>query len=612
MTRTWRAVLAALILVASPVAGVAQAPPDAASALEGLDEQIESWMDEWKVPGLGVSVVRDGRVVLARGYGVKDVESAAPATADTLFAIGSNTKSFTVTLLGMLAADGLFDWNTPVREYIPEFELHDEVATALMTPEDLVTHRSGLPRHDLLWLGTGLTRDELLARLKYLEPTQPLRYRYQYQNLMFMTAGILAERVTGASWEELTEQRIFAPLGMKTATVSVDDMQQAADFSYPHGHEGEGPPARIPFRNIDAVGPAGSVNASAREMANYVQFHLDYGRWQGEQLLPEATARSMQSPHMPITGPQLTAFFSGAEDGTLGDPSYGLGLMTGSYRGRKHVRHGGGIDGFISSMEWLPHDDIGVVVLSNTSSSGTVPGLVVRAVFDRLLGLEPIDWAGRSREAEAKARTAADEAREKRADRRHADTRPSHALEDFTGDYSHPAYGVAKVRLEADALQIEAVGFAAPLEHFHYDVFVVPDEIDGREPPIAGVTATFLYDTSGTVDRVTLPLQAGIDDIVFERLADAAMSELAFLEKLAGRYSLAGQVVSVGLRGETLTLDVPGQPTYTLVPKQGTTFGLKGLDGFSVEFDLAEGAEAASAATFHQPNGTFTAQRSED
>ncbi len=515
ITRRSAGMLMVLLLLAGPVfAGGA----DSRDAFDGFDEQVETWMGEWKVPGLGVSIVFDGEVILARGYGYRNLEDEVPATADTLFAIGSNSKSFTVTLLGMLADDGLFDWDTPVKEYMPDWRLHDPVATDLMTAKDLVTHRSGLPRHDLVWLQTGFSREELFSRLQYLEPTEPFRYKYQYQNLMFMSAGILAERLTGKSWETLIDERVFGPLGMGRANLSVGDSQKDADFSYPYIHRDEGAPERVPFRNIDAVGPAGSINASAREMAKYVQFHIDYGKVGDEQLLSEQTARAMQSPQMPISGPQLVAFFTGTEPGVLGDPSYGLGLMTGSYRGHKHVRHGGGIDGFISSMEWLPHNRIGVVVLSNSSGSGTVPGLVVRNAFDRLLGLEPIDWAGQARDSQAAAKVAAEQAEETATAERHQGTSPSHELDDYAGSFAHPGYGNAEVSLGQGEMRIAVVGFEGPLEHYHYDVFEVGEDLEGPTANLGGTKVTFLYDERGSVDRIAIALESSVADIVFERL----------------------------------------------------------------------------------------------
>ena len=438
----------------------------------------------------------------------------------------------------------------------------------------------------VLWYNNNeLTRAELIARFAHLELTEDLRAKFQYNNLMFMTAGYLAGNLNGTTWEEAVDERLFVPLGMERSNFSVEDSQKDDNFALPHG-ENDDVIELIPFRNIDAVGPAGSINSSAAEMAKYVQFHLDYGKVGDEQLLSEANARSMQSPQMVMTGPLAARVRDGDE---IGDPSYGLGLMVGSYRGRKHVRHGGGIDGFISAMEWLPDDRIGVVVLSNTSGSGTVPTLVVRNVFDRLLEMEPIDWASRARKREKEAKEQAEKAKGEDASGRKPNTSPSHASADYAGSYEHPGYGVAEVALDGESLSISAVGFNVPLEHYHYDIFSVPQGLEGQLESLGGLKVSFSYDKRGNIDRVALPLDGSIDDIVFARLGDASMNELPFLEKMTGEYVHAGVSVSVELRGGQLTLTVPGQPTYTLVPDRDTTFKVKGLTGFAVEFDLEEG-----------------------
>ena len=505
----------ALTLATTPLS--AQTPDP---RLDGFDQWVESVMAEWKVPGLGVAIVEDGKTVFARGYGWRNVEQQLPVTPDTLFAIGSNTKSFTATLLAMYVDEGALAWDAPIRTLLPEFSLHDPVATAQMTAVDLLSHRSGLPRHDLFWYATGKSRTELIAGLHHLEPSAPFRSKYQYQNLMFLTAGVVAERIGGKSWEELVEERIFRPLGMERANFSVDRMQQDDDFSYGYGAEQEIERVRrVPFRNIDAIGPAGSINTSARELARYVLFHLAYGKVGDTQLLKEDSARLMQRPQMVMTGPLQQRLQDGPE---IGDPSYGLGLMVGSYRGRKHVSHGGGIDGFISAMEWLPDEQIGVIALSNTSHTGTVPALVVRNAFDRMLGLEPIDWAARARKREAEAKQEAEEAKTADLAAAAPDTKPSHPLADYAGDYEHPGYGKASVRVHGDGLILEVVGIEFPLKHYHYDLFIVPYDL----PPSAdaagfgGVKIRFDYDDAGAINVVSVPLEPAISPIRFVRASD--------------------------------------------------------------------------------------------
>src|SRR5213596_3800183 len=205
----WLSVLLTALAARSVAAQASTAPRATPRALGGLDQFVAAMMTEWHVPGLALGIIQDGRVVLLKGYGFRDVDHKLPVTPRTLMAIGSNSKSFTVVLMGMLVDSGKLDWDKPVREYLPDFQLHDELASEAMTPRDLVTHRSGLPRHDLLWYGSPLTREEMLGRLRFLEPSREFRSYWQYQNLMFMTAGYLAGKLYGKTWEETARELVF-------------------------------------------------------------------------------------------------------------------------------------------------------------------------------------------------------------------------------------------------------------------------------------------------------------------------------------------------------------------------------------------------------------------
>jgi CubicO group peptidase (beta-lactamase class C family) len=465
-------------------------------------------MSAWHVPGVALGVIKDGHVLVARGFGLRDVEQKLPVTPRTLMAIGSNTKSFTVVLLGMLVDEGKLEWDRPILAYLPDFRLWDEYATTHITARDLVTHRSGLPRHDLVWYGRSYSRKGLYDRLRHLEPTVSFREKWQYQNLMYMTAGYLAERLSGRSWEELIRERIFTPLGMTRSNTSVTDLPKADDFAYAYAWR-DSALVRIPYRNIDAVGPAGSINSSVEDMLRYVQFRIDQGHWNGQQLLSKANEAEMQSGQMVAGGPGGSDVWPSIDLVT-----YGLGLAVGSYRGAKVVLHGGGIDGFISQMSWLPERKAGVVVLTNQGGNNPVPTLTLSAVYDRLLGLEPIDWAGKQRELEAMARQQADSARRAFAAARKPGTRPSHPLADYAGDYEHPGYGRLTVRAAGAGLELQLDGHRVPLGHYHYDVFEIGDA--GSLVPFRGVV-TFQTDAKGVVDRALVPLEQSLSPIAFLR-----------------------------------------------------------------------------------------------
>ncbi len=576
------------------------ATADEEPGLRGIDAFILSVMEEWKVPGLAIAVIKDDRVILSKGYGYRDVEKKLPVTPRTLFAIGSITKSFTVTILGMLVDEGKLDWDTPVREYLPDFRLYDPIATEHMTIRDLVTHRSGLPRHDLVWYGSHLSREEMVRRLRYLKPSKEFRSAWQYQNLMFMTAGYLAGRVMGTRWEELVRQRIFQPLGMRASNFSVTDAQRSDDFALPYDKVNDRI-ERIPFRNIDEIGPAGSINSNVEEMIRYVQFHINKGTYGGRQLLSRRNAEQMQTPQMVMPGSIQKLIYD-----ERGLASYGLGFMITTYRGHKVVTHGGGIDGFISLLSFMPDEKIGMIVLTNLSGANPVPIIVARNVYDRLLGLEPIDWANRIKEEQEKAKKAEEEAKKKRLAARREGTSPSHPLPEYAGRYEHPAYGTIRIEVKGSKLILSFREWTAPLRHVHYDIFRIPE---APRNPLGNMTVTFSYNKRGDIDRLAIPLERNVADIVFARVADESMRERSFLEPLVGTYELGSITVTVALRGEhTLTLTVPGQPTYELVPTRGTSFDIKGLHGFSVKFEK-DASGAVTQLIIYQPNGTFVAKR---
>ena len=481
-------------------------PIPIAEAFAGFDDFVTATMSEWHVPGLAVGVVRDGNVVLAKGFGYRDREARLPMTERTTMPIGSNSKSFTVTLLAMLVDQGVLEWDRPVREYLPDFRLYDDFATAEMTPRDLVTHQSGLPRHDHIWYGRSRTRTELFEKLRYLEPNASFRSRYQYQNLMFMTAGHLVERIAGTDWHRLIDERVFAPLGMDGSSTSIVDIPGSGNYGLPYVLQDDRL-ERVPFRNMDSMGPAGSINSNVIEMLAYVQTHVDGGTFAGRRIISEENSALMQQRQFAMPGE--------SEFHELGQVSSGLGLRVGSYRGRKMVAHGGGVDGFISSMSWLPRERIGVIVLSNRSGDmNPVPMIVAYNTYDRLLGLSEIDWNARHLKLQTEHRARAEETARALEARRVKGTQPSLELDSYTGLYDHDAYGSMEVRVRADRLEIVYDGFRLGLDHYHYDVFRI-----SSQPTLVPVTGlvTFATGESGAVTSMAIPFEPNGADIVFER-----------------------------------------------------------------------------------------------
>ena len=573
-----------------------RAQPDAAAALSGFDDFAAQAMKDWKVPGMAVAVVQNGKVVLLKGYGYRDVEKKLPVTPATLFSIGSITKSFTVTTLGMEVDEGKVDWDKPVREYLPGLRMFEPTVTEQLTLRDMVTHRSGLPRHDLVWYTSDFGREDLIRRLQYLEPNKPLRYTFQYNNLMFMTAGYLAGRLDGLSWEDVVRKRILNPLGMNGTTYSYKVSQNSPDFAfgYRKGRDLAAEVKRIPFDaqcpDGCAMGPAGEINSSAADMSKYLLLHLNGGKFEGRQLLSSSNASQMQTPQMVIQG--------APEFKEMSETSYGMGFFISGYRGHKQVEHGGNIDGFSAELGFLPNDQIGVVVLTNLDGT-PLPNIIAWNVFDRLLGMDQAPWSKRLLDAETKGKQSEEEARKKGYVGRKTGTHPSRDLAEYLGDYEHPGYGIISIAPDGDGFKMKFNLVSETLKHYHYDTFQVPEN---PFDPFEKVMVTFKSDTNGEITGVGMLLGGG-KETVFTRLPDKKLTERSFIEPFAGQYEVPGSPVpaTVELHGDhTLVLTFPGQPGLELVPQRGTTFGLKSLIGISIEFKRDPGGKV-SEAVIHSP-----------
>jgi CubicO group peptidase (beta-lactamase class C family) len=499
-----RVLFVLVLLFLSCFASAQQAKLRQTDKLEGLDGFIEKLRSEWNVPGLALGIVQDGKVVMANGYGYRNLEEKLPFTTKTLFPIGSTSKSFTALALAILKDQGKLDWDDRVRQYLPSYELQDPVASERMTLRDLLLHRSGLARHDMLWYSSDFTRKQVFDRLKYLEMGKGFRNTFQYNNLGYMTAGYVAGEVAGTSWEQLVRDSILAPLEMKTTNFSDAESQKSPDYALPYD-EVAGKVQRIPFVSAEAVGPAGEIHSSLDEVLHYAEMLLANGKYNGKQIVSEANLKTIQSPQIlmgaPSSYPELTP------------ASYGMGWVIQAYRGHRYVWHNGGLDGFYTLIALFPDDHLGVVVFTNRLDRSAAE-VLARNVFDRMLGLDPVAWNQRYHDDAVKAKAAeADEQKEIYADRK-PDTKPAHPLADYAGTYTHPAYGTVTIWLEGDHLRFALNRLSAPLEHFHYEVFIVPH----AEPKLGDLKLRFETGMAGTVESVAVPLEEDIHEIVFQRV----------------------------------------------------------------------------------------------
>lgn len=552
--------------------GLRAKEPPPAQALAGIDAVIEQELKTFQVPGVAVAVVVGDDVVLSKGYGLRDVEKKLPMAAETQMPIASVTKQFTVAALGTLVRQGKLDWDKPVREYLPDFRLHNEYATSHATPRDLVTHRIGLPRHDFIWYGTTLNREQIYHRLPFFEFSRDLRVRFQYNNLMYLTAGHLGGQIAKSSWEDLVKNALFTPLGMKRSNFTVAAMHADPNSSEAYELNTKREVVKIKHIELDAGGPAGSINSSVDEMARYARMMLTGGMFEGKRVLLEGDVQAMMQPQMPIGKDLFSDVF--------GFRNYGMGLFVQTYRGIEIAHHGGNIDGLSSLIVFVPSKKIGVVLLANRSGTSLRDALPYE-IIDRLLGLESAGLLARHRELEEKGFAGEDAAKAAGTTDRKPNTKPARPLADYAAEYLHPGYGPMKVGLEKERLTLSYNKFTAPLDHWHYEVFQSPAD---RQNPLELTRVQFNADFSGDIVSISVPLEPNVEPIVFVRQPPAEMRDRKFLEALAGDYDRGGVQVTIAVREDNVLQHIILGSVRELVPVRGTYFRVKDLTGVAVEF----------------------------
>lgn len=502
---------ATILLAATMTLFVGASRPVTASEPERLDEYVARVIDEFDVVGLAVAVVKEGEVVYARGFGAAEIDREDAVGPDSLFAIGSNSKAFTAAVIGSLVEEGLLGWDDRVTDHLPWFELHDPYVTREITVRDLLSHRSGLGRRgDGNWYATDFTREEIVRRIRFLEPETSFRATAGYQNTMFAAAGLVAEVVSGRSWEELVEERLFRPLGMQRTRTRVSDLVGMVDVAQPHERI-DGEIVSVPYRDIENVAPAGSILSSVADMSRWMRMLLAEGELDGTRVLSPETVHEMWQP---VTVYPLPASF--VEMFPMTEFSlYGLGWGLRDYRGHKVVTHTGGIDGMLSQVLLVPGQELGIVVLTNTAPAGSpAHSAVTYHVLDAWLGADgEVDWLDRYATQYREQLAAGDEALRARAEERVAGTAPSHALAAYTGTYEDPMYGTVEIRLEGDGLVVQRhSGWIGDLTHWHYDTFVSR----WRDRVMGEATITFGLSPDGAVDSVTFE---GMPEARFVRVA---------------------------------------------------------------------------------------------
>ncbi|MBX2898856.1 MAG: serine hydrolase [Cyclobacteriaceae bacterium] len=577
---------------------------EADKRLAGLDTELQKVLDTWKAPGFAVAVVEKNKIIYAKGFGYRDYENKQPVTPNTLFAIGSCTKAFTSAVLGQLRQEQKLQFEDKPSSYVPELKFFNDQMNNTIQIRDLMSHRTGLPRHDFSWyLFPTDSKDSLIQRIAHQEPFAGVREKYYYNNFMFLAQGVIAEKLTGKTWEENITERFFKPLGMVRSNLSITDLKKAEDVAFGYGLENETKIKKLDYYHIAGMAPAGSINSSVNEMANWVSTWINGGKFNGKEILPPAYVAEAFSSQMLVS--------AALPDKTNPDvflSNYGYGWFLASYKGHYRVEHGGNIDGFSASTSFFPSDSVGIIVLVNQNGS-SVPSVVRNMISDRLLKVRANDWSKELKERRDKALAEQKKAAATRSSNKVKGTRPSHIMQEFTGRYSHPAYGSFTITFERDSLFANFKRMKLWLGHHHYDIFnsfpVVSGKIDTTE--VNATQFQFYGNETGEIARVALKLEPTLAPLEFKRTPIKVDVTEASLQHLVGDYELGGMLAKFFLKNGSLRLVVPGQPEYELIPTGKNKFAIKGLEGFRIEF--SENGGAVTECVFHQPNGVFKAKR---
>ena len=588
-----RALLLVIVLV-GPAAG--QTPDsDTAAKLKDFDAWMAQTLKDWNVPGNGVGIVVGDRLVFAKGYGYRDYDKKLPFTPNTLYQIASNSKLFTAVADGLLVEEGKLTWDKPVRDSVPSIRFYNDYLNSTVTLRDMLSHRTGITRHDSIWYQAPDSRKELFGKLVYMEPKEPPRTVFLYNNMMYAAAGYLVELQSGKTWEEFVRDRIFKPLEMSSSTFSVAEMVKRPDFGVAYTEKRDSFEIhKIPYYEDTAgMAPAGAIVSNIDDMSHWLIALMNEGRYKGRQVLPAGVLKATIQPA--IAQPNTLAEVRGWWE--ILNPAYGMGRSTNSYRGHLLTYHGGDLDGFHSQVSFMPKERVGVLVAVIGDHASILYNLVSYNVYERLLGMDQTPWTARWLDVRLKGKKAATESRAKAGADQVKNTRPSHPLEDYVGEYEHPAYGLLKIGLLAGQLQFDFHKIVFPMTHYHYDRFDTPD--DER---YGKWSVNFGTNPQGDIDRASMSLDEA--EAAFTRRPEKLDRDV--LRELAGTYETpTGSKFQVVLKEDgSLFLVFAGQPERKLIPYKGVRFRVPEFSDVVWEFVLENGK--AKALKQRDPSGEFT------
>ena len=571
---------------------------DVSKKLEGFDAYMDQLLKDWNTPGIGVGIVINDKLVFAKGYGYRDYSRKLPFTPTTLCPIASNSKLFTAVAAGMLVEQGKLTWDKPVRDAVPTVQFYNDQLNNNVTLRDMLSHRTGVTRHDLIWFKSPFTRKELFEKLKYLEPQQPMRETFLYNNLMFSAVGYIIELKSSKTWENYVRENIFEPLDMNTSTYTISDMLKLPDHGVPYREKRDSFELyQIPYyEDTEGVAPAGAIISNINELSHWLVALMNDGNYNGKQVLPPNVLKATLQPAIGL--PNALGEALGYWE--VLNPDYGMGRQTASYRGHLMTFHGGDLPGFHSQVSFLPNEKIGVIVLVIGDHAAPLYNVVSYNVYERLIGMDQTPWSERRLKIRLANKKAGTEARAKAGGDRVPDTKPSHPLSDYAAEYENPAYGIVKIGCKSEQLDFTFHEFQYPLSHFHYDRFDTPDDEQyGR------FSVNFRTNPQGDISEAVMSIDEA--EVVFTRKPEVLDPKL--LEKLAGTYLTPSQMKFevVYQPGAGLSLVFPGGPPQKLIQVKRLQFRTPQSGDTIYEFVLENGQ--VKALRERDPSGEFTFPR---
>jgi CubicO group peptidase (beta-lactamase class C family) len=580
--KTITLIFVGLILIANPL--LAQEKPNKDSTepkninierqLKGFDEFANKILKDWNCPGMGVGIVYKGKLVYSKGFGYRDYGKKLPVTANTLFQIASNTKLFTAISAGYLVDQNKLSWDNPIKNDVPTLNFYNNELNNNVTLRDMLGHRTGISRHDMIWYKSDIGKKALFDKVKYLEPSAPLRTKFLYNNIMFSTVGEIIEQKSGKAYETFVKDEILSPLNMTTSTFDEVAMRKTGDYVVPFNEKRESDELyEIPiYFDGEGLNPAGGLMSNINDLSHWLIALQNKGKYEGKQVIPEDVINATLQP--------LLAFPNSSKYTEIQNTVYGMARQTSSYRGNLLAYHGGDLPGVHSQISMMPNSDIGVVVFVIGDQSQPLYNLVTYNIYERLLGLSQTPWSERKLQDKIAGKKADIEARGKTNNSQIPNTKPSHAIEDYLGDFTNEPYGIIRISKKDKGLQFQLNSIVLPMHHFHYDRFDTDND-----PELGQYSVNYRTNPQGDIDGFTISLDEG--EVFFSKKVDASLSDPKTLALYAGKYEMAGTVLTISLKNENqLFLSTPGQPDYQLIPYKKNEFKFKEFSDLKLVFKV--------------------------